>query len=130
MLDFHEKRKLKAWLYSKPFIAFLFISSAFLSTSVYDRYLSEREMAGKREALQTELVELEGRAAALEADVARLESDRGIEAEIRDRYEVAKRGEQVVIVVGEEGDETGSSTPSETEEPVGFFERISAFFRE
>ncbi len=110
MFDFHEKRKLRSYVYSKPVALGLFLVAIFLSTSVYDRYLVARDMAGKREALEAELHELKGRASALEEEVERLKSDRGIEEEIRDRYEVSKAGEEVVVIVGSDKKETHKST--------------------
>ncbi len=108
MFDFHEKRRLKGYLYSMPVIMGLFLFSALLSTSVYARYLSEREMAGKRETLSRELEALKMKAATLEAEVTHLQSDRGIEEEIRDRYQVSKKGEQVVVIL--EGSEDKKAT--------------------
>ncbi len=111
MFDFHEKRKLKGYLYSTPVIIGLFLFSALLSTSVYARYLSEREMAGKREALTHQLDVLKMKASALEAEVKHLQSDRGIEEEIRDRYEVSKKGEQVVVILEGSEDKKAIVTP-------------------
>lgn len=123
MLDFHEKRKLKGYLFSKYVAGALMLVSALLSLSVYERYEAERKMAGKREELAHELNTLESRAAALESEVSRLKSDRGIEEEIRDRYEVSKQGEKIVIILGE-NDATTSTAPSKSESeetPRGLF---------
>jgi cell division protein FtsB len=109
MLDFHEKRKIKSVLYSWPSIIFLAVLAVFLSTAVYERFSREREMAAKRDALASELETLEGRAASLQAEVDRLQSERGIEEEIRDRYEVSKRGEEVVVLIGDDV-EKGTAT--------------------
>jgi len=122
VFDFHEKRKLKGYLYSTPMIVGLFLFSALLSTSVYARYLSEREMAGKRETLSRELDVLKMKASALEAEVAHLHSDRGIEEEIRDRYEVSKKGEQVVVILESAEDKKATITPIvQSEDEKGSF---------
>lgn len=81
----------------------LFIASAFFSVTVYHRFVAEREIAAKERETALELKALKQQAATLEAQVARLKSDRGIETEIRDRFEVSKKGEQVVVLVGDEG---------------------------
>ncbi len=122
MFDFHEKRRLKSWIYSKPMVAGLLLIAVLLSISVYGRFKVEREMAGKRDELAGELEALKQHAATLESEVTRLKSERGIEEEIRDRYEVSKRGEQVVLIVGEE--DKASSTPVEElpSEEEGFFD--------
>lgn len=126
MLDFHEKRKLKSFLYSKPAAFVLFAIAILLSWSVYERFEREREMATKRYELEERLDTLHMQAATLEEEVARLKSERGIEEELRNRYEVAKAGEQVVIVVGDERD--AATTTRVAPLPRSFFGRIGAFF--
>ncbi|MBI4086973.1 hypothetical protein HY416_03260 [Candidatus Kaiserbacteria bacterium] len=101
MFDFHEKRKIKSWLFSKPMIAVLLIASALFATSVYERYKKERETAEKHAERLIELDRLKAHAAALEADVEYMESNRGIEEEIRDRFDAVKKGEQAVVVMNE-----------------------------
>jgi cell division protein FtsB len=127
MLDFHEKRKLKSLLYSKPAAYVLFGIALLFSWSVYERFEREREMALKRYELEDKLVELRMQATSLEGEVARLQSDRGIEEELRDRFEVAKTGEQIIVVVG---DERASSATSARPlpEPHGFLGHLRAFF--
>jgi cell division protein FtsB len=89
---------------------------------------SAREMqlraTEKRAELSDELGRLEQRASALEEDIVRLEDPRGIEAELRRRYDVAKEGEEVVVLVEnpEEVEEATSTTIKK--EPEGFLERL------
>ena len=119
MFDFHEKRKIRALLYSKFVIALLLIPVGFLSFSVYERYQKERETAEKRAERQAELDELNTRASALEAKLHYLESKRGIETEIRDRYDAVKEGEKAIILVGD-GERNSPDIP-EQEEETSFF---------
>jgi cell division protein FtsB len=102
MFDFHEKRKIRSWLYSKVTIALLFVCAVVLGFSVVGRFSVEREMAAKREKQEAELMDLKARAAALEAKVDHLKQSRGVEEELRNRFDVAKEGEKVVVLVGEE----------------------------
>ncbi len=86
-----------------------------LSFSVYDRYKAERTTASKSNEVAKELSLLQGRATALDAEVGRLKSDRGIEEEIRDRYQVSKKGERVVVILGDQKkQEDASTTPTDT----------------
>lgn len=73
-----------------------------VSTSVWTRYQVERDMAERRKEAERELHELKQRAAVLEAQVKYLEDERGIEAEIRNRFDVVKEGEQVVVILDDE----------------------------
>ena len=121
MLDFHEKRRLKSYLFSKYVAGGLFLLAALLSVSVYGRFEAERRMAARREELADELHSLKERAAAIETEVARLKSERGIEEEIRDRYQVSRAGEKVVVILGEEDGaqaEPATSSEGKTEVPV------------
>lgn len=112
MFDFHEKRKLRNFFYSRVTIALLFALSAFISLSVYDRYEVAHEMEGKLEAKQAELEALQTRAAALEAKVRYLENDRGLEEELRNRFDVVREGEQTVILIdSRENEEKPKTVP-------------------
>ncbi len=125
MFDFHEKRRLKSYLYSKPTIAILFIAAGFLSFSVYTRFGVEREMAEKREVVAQELEALKVQANALESQVTHLKSERGIEEEIRNRYQVSKKGEQVVVVLdGEEKSSSTEDTTPQAEAEESWFESL------
>ena len=103
-------------------IILLLIPIGFLAVSVYERFEKEREVAKKRELREAELDELKGRAAALESRVERLESDRGIEAEIRDRFDVVKEGEQVVVILDNEDVSTGSNQSEQEEVKESFLD--------
>ena len=101
MFDFHEKRKLRSVLFSWPTIALLFVASFFLAGSVYERYVKERETAVKRAERAIALADYRERAVALESKVAYMESERGIEEEIRNRYDATKEGERVAVIMGD-----------------------------
>lgn len=112
MFDFHEKRKLRPYLYSPVVLFILLAGVAVISASVYERFSVEREMAARRDAAQAQLRLLQERAALLDQKVERLENERGIEQEIRRRFNVAKEGEQVVVILKEqEPPAAGRTTP-------------------
>jgi len=99
MFDFHERRKIRSWLYSKTSIGILSVLLVLLGMSVFERLKIEREIRGKRIQTELELRALEERAAGIEAKVQHLNRERGVEEELRSRFDVAKEGEQVVIIV-------------------------------
>lgn len=111
MFDFHEKRKIRSILYSKPVAFVLFLAALLLSTSVYNRYTVAKEMEQKLEVKRAELMELEHRAEILRTKVEYLDNERGIEEELRNRFDVRKEGEQVIILIDERA-EKGTATPS------------------
>ncbi len=101
MFDFHEKRKIQRILFSKPVIGLIFLIAVLLSFSVYDRYVVSKEMQAKLDARYAELKALELRAETLDTKVRYLEDERGVEEELRNRFDVAKEGEQVIILLDE-----------------------------
>ena len=96
MFDFHEKRKIRSIVYSKPVVAVLMLVTIILSFSVYHRYTVAEEMKQKLNVRENELNELKQRAATLESKVQYLRDERGIEEELRNRFDVVKEGEQVI----------------------------------
>ena len=77
--------------------------------SVYERYQKERETAIKRAERSAELANLKAQVAALDAEVAYIQSARGIEEEIRDRFDATKEGEQAVIIMDDKQPTTSAA---------------------
>jgi cell division protein FtsB len=125
MFDFHEKRRIRELLYSKPAIGLLFLLTIWLSISAYNRYEIAAETKKKLEMKQGELQSLQERSGVLEAQVHYLEDDRGIEEELRSRFDVAKEGEDVIVLVDERPHEEKTTTvePSPSKK-TSFFEQL------
>jgi cell division protein FtsB len=103
MFDFHEKRKIRSVLYSRPVIFVILLITILLSISTYNRYVVAKDMEAKLEARRGELDELERRAKAIESKVEYLKDERGVEEELRNRFDAVREGEQVVILLDERG---------------------------
>ncbi len=99
MFDFYERRKIKQWLYSWSFLAVLFISSTFIAHGVWGVYQKERQTRINKNQQLTYLEGLKVRQEALEEEITGLNTERGIEEEIRQKFEVAKEGENVIVIV-------------------------------
>lgn len=99
MLQFYQKRTWRTILSSPIAIIALVFVVLFLARIVYDRYAIEREMAGRRLESEMRLDSLIERKAQLQQKVEYLSNDRGIEAEMRRNFDVARPGEQVVIIL-------------------------------
>ena len=111
MFDFQQKRKLRSVFHSRITQGILLLSSIFIFWSAYDRFLVAKEMSEKRLSLEKEIHTLEEREVGLEKEVNYLSSDRGIEAEMRRQFDIAREGEQVVIILN---DEQATVTPTTT----------------
>jgi cell division protein FtsB len=80
-----------------------------LGKSAYERYQIERDMQTRREAAEAERAALEERREILQERIDYLTGERGVEEEVRQQFDVAKPGEQVIILTGEP---PTSSTPA------------------
>lgn len=99
MFDFYEKRKIRQWLYSWPTVVLLVMVVGVLGHGVWGVYQQARQTRINKDRQSTHLRELEGRESALQEEIDRLNTERGVEAEIRQKYEVAREGEQVIVIV-------------------------------
>ena len=99
MFDFHEKRKIRSFLYSKTVFVLLLLLTILLSISAYNRFTVAKETKERLDERRTDLEALEMRADVLDAKVQYLENDRGVEEELRNRFDVAREGEQVIIIL-------------------------------
>jgi len=105
MLEFYEKRKLKRILFSWPVNFLLLLLLLFLGNNVWKVFVTERETSIKRMERATVLLDLEERKEALERNIETLSTDRGVEQEIRNKFEVSKEGERVIVLVDKKDEE-------------------------
>lgn len=118
MLEFYKKRTLLSWLHSPLALGLLGIILLFMMSVVYQRYSIEQDMVARREEAATQLKQLEDRRAELEKKVEYLSNERGIEAEMRRNFDVARPGEQVVIILdGEKKVDIEPLTPIVIDKP-------------
>jgi cell division protein FtsB len=101
-MKFGKNNSYKTYLYSRVTVAVLAVVAVLLFMSVFERFGVERDMSTRRTASESELERLQGRKIQLEDRVQYLEGERGIEEEIRKNFDVAREGEQVIILTGEE----------------------------
>ena len=85
---------------------------------VFQRYSIEQDMVARRMEAAAQLLHLEDRRAELEKKVEYLSNERGIEAEMRRNFDVARPGEQVVIILdAEKKPDIEELTPPVDEKP-------------
>lgn len=101
MLSFHQKRLLRKVSSSRWTQVILCGAILFVAMSAYGRYAVARDMAERRIVAERVATELEQRKQKLAEEVQYITSERGIEAEMRRQFDVAREGEQVVIILDE-----------------------------
>jgi cell division protein FtsB len=125
MLSFHEKKRIKLFLLSKLVLLALAALTVLLSMATWDVYQKFSETAVKREQRETALAELKVREAALRSELARLETTQGLEANIRSKFDVAREGEGVIIVV----DPKAENQQASVAEKQGWLGRFLGLFK-
>ncbi|MCD5381508.1 MAG: hypothetical protein LR008_02935 [Candidatus Pacebacteria bacterium] len=106
MFDFYQKRKLRTIINSPYTQGFILALALWVGVSAYVRYDIAMEMLERRELSEQKTDILESRKQALEEQVQYLTNERGIEAEMRRQFDVALEGEQVVVIVDDEQEES------------------------
>ena len=99
MLDFQQKKKLRKAMYSKVVLFILSISALFLGNATWNVYQKYSEARQNEEIVSNEIQKLQERESDLSVDIARLNTERGVEEELRKRFGVAKKGEEVMVIV-------------------------------
>ena len=102
----------------------VFFLFAFMARGAFHIYEKERVSNDDLEKVENEYQDYTARAAALESGIAKLESDRGVEEEIRNKFRVTKDGEKMVVIVQPEGISTASPEIVEQD----WWQRFLSFF--
>lgn len=118
MFDFQQKRKLRNAFGSRVTQGVLLGVAILVLLSAYNRYLIALDMAERRTAVESEIQALEARRQSLEAEVKYLSNERGVEAEMRRQFDIAREGEQVVIILEDEIKPEGEGQIEATSTPA------------
>ena len=98
-MEFTDKQKIRRFCYSKITIAIIIVLVVMMIPGVYGIYTKVSESSKDRKAAERELLGLETREKMLIEKVERGNTDRGQEEQIREKFNVAKEGESVIILV-------------------------------
>lgn len=80
-----------------------------------------------RDDFQLELSETQKHQADLQKNIDALSTDRGKEAEIRDRYRVVKDGEQMILIVDNQ-EKPSAAKAIPPPQPISFWQKILDLF--
>lgn len=99
MRELEQKQKLKRRIYSIPALIGLFLITVALSRGAYSILTKERLTSKEVELLQEEVADLSEREAFLNSSIEKLKTEEGIEEEIKSKFNVARSGERVAVIV-------------------------------
>ena len=124
MLGFWEKRSYRRFLYSRAGLVVVAVGVFFVGRAAFVMYGKQREAVRNAAAAAEELAAVKDREDYLTKEIARLETERGLEEEVRTKFRVVKEGEQLIVLVDPKPVEA-STTP---EEHRSFFGKVLDFF--
>ena len=99
MIDFQQKRKINKIIYSKVSFVILFILVIFIGKATWDIFKKYMISSENYSTVKKDYDNLKLRKEMLESEINRLKTDGGMEEEIRGKFNVAKPGETVVVVI-------------------------------
>lgn len=104
MKDFQEKQKktAKRKKYSKTLLLIMTLALVLLIKGVFSVYSKEQESQSEIDRIQSQKAELQKRYENITEQSDALKSDTGVESEIRNKFDVLKQGEGVIVIVDKE----------------------------
>ncbi len=97
--EFSQKRKMNRYMYSFPVLFILFIILFFTVKGSVDVYKKYSFSKAKLDNSSKELAVLEEKKQKIVKKIDNLDTETGIEKEIRSKFNVAKDGEKVIVIV-------------------------------
>lgn len=119
MREFSQKRKMWKKIYSIPVLILLLVILFFVLKGTWIIFMKSSYSHKQKIAVEAKLIALQERKNSIEKKIQRLNTETGVEEEIRSKYDVAKEGEKLIVIVDEEEKEIN------TEENKGF---VNKFF--
>jgi cell division protein FtsB len=101
MAKFNKQKEQKLW-HSPLALLVLFLIVVVFSYNTIGLIIKERETTKNKESELMKIDDLRKRETSLSNDIARLSTDEGREESIRDKFQVVKPGEKMVVIVDEE----------------------------
>jgi cell division protein FtsB len=124
MKSFQQKRGFRNILHSKPVLILLFIFLLIFAYGVVRFFGKMRVTQENREIIENKVSELENKKEKLSSDIAKLQTEEGVEESIREKFGLVKEGEGVIIVI-----EDKNAVEASPEKRGGFFLFLKNLFK-
>ena len=123
MLDFQQKRKVKSFMYNRVTVGILFVVVLYASFSTFKVYKKQKESEALRSVVEKKMYELEEKERQINTKIQALDTDQGLEREIRGKFNVAKDNENMVIIL-----ENEEASTTDIQKPMSFWQKVLDFF--
>ncbi len=114
MIDFQQKRKIRKVFYSRFMLVALLVLVMFMAKQVYDIYKKQGLSREGLTSVLNENTELQNREKMLSSEIDRLKTKDGIEEEIRNKFNVVKPGEHLVVIVNDASTSKNETSKQDT----------------
>ena len=121
MRDFQRKRTIRKVLYSRGAIVAVLVLLILVAKAAWSVYSKESESRRRLDSAAADLVALQSRERKLRENIDRLKTPEGMEAQIREQFQVAKPGERMVVLVDEKKNDK-TNAPQEASMVSRFFD--------
>lgn len=119
MRELEKRRKTRRNIRSLPVLIASLVVCLFLVRGAYGIFKKSRQANAERDALAAKLEDLKTRETELEGDLTKLATPAGVEEEIKSKFNVAKAGENVAIIV-----EPSNAESTTTKEKSPWYSRL------
>lgn len=110
MREFQEKKRIRRYIYSPITLIVLLGVLYVVGRATWNVSLKQNDSETKKDQTQGRYEQLVSHRDALEASVAKLKTDEGVEQEIRDKFRMAKDGEQLIVIIDDKAKEGEGAT--------------------
>lgn len=101
MYNFQQKKKIRKLLTSRGAFFVLLIITIFLVRGAVGVYMKGKESKQALAKVSQSLIEVKSREEELAGSIAEMKTPQGVEREIRGKFNVAREGEEVIMIVDE-----------------------------
>ena len=120
MKDYQEKRQVRELFASRIIVLFLFFLIISTGVASFRALMKGWEVRAEKEAAEKRVEELKKEQEVLSSELQDFDSGRGIEREAREKLNLRKPGEEVVII----RDASAETSSDDTTSNKNFFSRI------
>ncbi len=110
MHGLQKKKTLKKLLYSKTMLLILLVALGFAARATWSIYAKERESQQNASVAKSELENLKTRESILGKEIDHLSTPQGIEGELREKYTITQKGEELYVIVPPKKDDSTATS--------------------
>ena len=128
MARFEKRRKMHSMLYNRITVVLLVVVILLLGFSVFSVFQKRQEALDNAKAAELKVQTLSQEETKTQEEINTLNTDEGVEAALRNEYQVSKDGEGLVVVVNK--DPQKISPVVSPPPPQTWWQKILSFFKE